>query len=217
MHHQHFQAEVKRLQDQWRAAYGEERVKVFWRRYGQVAESVFTEAVDSCLANCAHAPLAEDLDREIQRSESRSRERERESRSGSGLGRADFVGVAEDAAKKSELSKELVAGGLKLLARKVRGEFSPEQWDQAMTMLSQAEAAMNPRRCQCSGGWLWAMKDGYEWIYRCTCSAGKANGVTLYFPSDKERKWPYVVPLLPTQMDVKQSGRDMAANQGEEK
>jgi hypothetical protein len=72
-----FEAEIKRLKDQWPTSYGIERQKMFFVALRNSHQIDFHDAVSYCLARCRTAPLLGELTEAVVKMKMHRKERER--------------------------------------------------------------------------------------------------------------------------------------------
>lgn len=74
MTHLEFESEMKRLEGQWKGAYGDERKRVLFRALQRTDIEVFREAISECLVTHKTFPLLNELEREVRAVVERRRE-----------------------------------------------------------------------------------------------------------------------------------------------
>lgn len=188
-----YEAQIRRLEDQWRAAYGEERKKILWRCFKNVQDEEFQEAVSECLATQRSFPLLKELNEAVQLARTRSAERRQQASADRMLTAATLAQLADETAKDS--TREFAKACLKLTQD--RAQYTAEQWAQAMDLLEQTAASVAGKCGRCMDGWTTVEKvPGYAELYRCNCSVGRSLPPELVGVKNGE-SWIDKVPLVP--------------------
>ncbi len=165
-----FNQQVERLEDQWRMAYGHERKAILWRVFGKTEAGEFQEAVSDCLATMRNYPLVKELSEAINGVKVRAAEGRAydETRVADIAG---FLGAAAERTANFEFAKACVD----TLEKKLHGELTPSQWQEACGLLEETAKQLEGKACmRCERGWALVEKNGYRSLYRCRCSAGRA-------------------------------------------
>lgn len=139
MEHDEFDEQLVRLRTQWPHSYGDERVAILWRAFQRVSITDFADAVTECLASHRSAPLAKEVDKEIQEVQRRNAQ----DRIYRGLGAARPMDPLVSAALENKTADpEFVKACMKLLRDKQNGVITHEQFLQGCDYLDQVAGVM---------------------------------------------------------------------------
>jgi len=132
MEAQVFNDQIKRLKTQWPHAYGEERIKILWAAFKDVANFDFRDAVTHCLGSSKSAPLVLELEKAVQIARNNYYSSKR-------LEEANVMGALESAADNNTTADpEFVDRCLKLLDDLYQKKITKKQFDEGCDLLDQA-------------------------------------------------------------------------------
>ena len=134
-----FDAQIARLESQWRGTYGQERRALLFSAFRNVPPEDFRDAVEQCLATQRAAPLLDVLTVEVDRAKTRRMQNGYRAAGG-------FYETVADAAKSNQRAdREFVRACLQLLRDKLGRKLTMEQFQQGCDMLDQVADQISPQ------------------------------------------------------------------------
>lgn len=217
-----FERQMARLRTQWANSYGDERTKILLQTFREVDAAIFHDAVTECLMRYRQAPLADEINREVEQARSRQKERAWQRSDGS------ILGVLKSAADTGRASNpEIAEACVRLLERRLKNEITQADLEAGLALIESASVQLSggQRPCAECGGSGYTREivtGGYEELRRCGCPVGDTRAGEIHF-TDKSGGEPTrrYVPRRKTKTQSaipRQSGRDRAVGiEGEAK
>jgi hypothetical protein len=132
METQIFNDQIKRLKSQWPNAYGDERIKILWAAFKDVANYDFRDAVTHCLGTAKSAPLVPELEKAVLIARNNYYAKQR-------MEEANVLGALEQVADNNTTADpEFVDKCLKLLDDLYQKKITKVQFDEGCNLLDQA-------------------------------------------------------------------------------
>jgi hypothetical protein len=141
MEPQHFQAQIKRLNEQWKGSYSNERCAMIWLLVKELPNDFMVDTCNYFLGYLRKAPLCAEFDEQIARWKDRQARNRCSGGDNPGLDLVSTLKAAEragTASKASPASMEYARACVKAVVDKVTGRMTRDQfWNEALPFIDE--------------------------------------------------------------------------------
>lgn len=166
MNQSNFTRQMDRLCETFGATkYKSERIALIWKEIKDLSDEWFRGVIDKFIGECSQPPLLPEFREEI------AKERER-------LYRIQKKKQSQEAKEffRSSYQPDDLSTICQTIMKRLQGGVGDQEYSSFQKMLNNVSESAPDQICKCKkcedSGLIFHREDGYEWVYRCTCSTG---------------------------------------------